>query len=139
MTPIDALSLSVFTLMLAFGQVMFKRVGLTLQGHGGAEALLLVVREPMLYLALVFYGGATLLWIWILSRVTLSQAYPWVALGMVVVPLLGWLMFGERVAPLFWLGVLLIIAGFGLTQYGASPSGHSAPVADPSSRLDGKD
>jgi len=120
MTPLDTGGLAVFTVMLACGQVMFKRVGLTLQGHSGLEAILLVMRDPWLYAALATYGTATLLWIWILSRVTLIQAYPWVAVGMVIVPLLGWLVFGERVAPLFWLGVVLIIVGFGLTQYAAA-------------------
>ncbi len=121
MTPFDTISLAVFTLMLAFGQVYFKSVGLILRGHSGMEAIALALRAPSLYLALFLYGGATLLWIWILSRVSLSQAYPWVAVGMVVVPLLGWLVFDERVAPVFWLGVAFIVVGVALTQYGAWP------------------
>jgi len=73
-------------------------------------------------LALILYAAATLLWIWILSRVNLSLAYPWVAVGMVIVPLLGWLVFGERVGSIFWLGVAFIVIGVGLTQYAASPA-----------------
>ena len=72
MTPFDTISLAVFTLMLAFGQVYFKSVGLILRGHSGMEAIALALRAPSLYLALFLYGGATLLWIWILSRVSLS-------------------------------------------------------------------
>lgn len=130
MTLLDAASLTAFTLILASGQVLFKRVGLSLQGHAGLEGLLTVLREPSLYLALATYGFATLLWIWILSRVTLIQAYPWVSLGTVVVPLLGWLIFGERVAPVFWVGVAFIILGVGLTQYGGATikSVHSIPT-----------
>ncbi len=129
MTPLDTGSLAIFSVMLACGQIMFKRVGLTLQGHSGLDAILLVVREPALYAALATYGGATLLWIWILSRVTLIQAYPWVAVGMVIVPLLGWLVFGERVAPIFWLGVVFMVVGVGLTQYAATSAqnSHAAP------------
>jgi drug/metabolite transporter (DMT)-like permease len=122
MTPLDTGSLAVFTLMLACGQVLFKRVGLSLQGHSGLEAILLMMREPLLYGAVVLYGTATLLWIWILSRVTLSQAYPWISIGMVIVPLLGWFVFGERVTPPFWLGVAFIVVGVGLTQYAAAPA-----------------
>jgi drug/metabolite transporter (DMT)-like permease len=121
MTRLDAISLAVFTTMLAFGQVCFKSVGLLLHGRSGIEAIALVLRAPSLYFALTLYGGATLLWIWILSRVTLSQAYPWVAIGMIIVPLLGWLVFGERVSPVFWLGVAFIVVGVGLTQYAARP------------------
>jgi drug/metabolite transporter (DMT)-like permease len=131
MTPLDTTSLAVFTVMLACGQVMFKRVGLSLQGHSGLEAILLVIREPLLYAALALYGFATLLWIWILSRVTLSQAYPWVSIGMVIVPLLGWLVFGERVTAPFWLGVVFIVVGVGLTQYaaGSASLSQAAPTA----------
>ncbi|HEY3910600.1 MAG TPA: SMR family transporter [Stellaceae bacterium] len=109
-----------FTFMLAGGQVLFKKLGLAVRGMPPAEALLTVLRDPVLYAALAFYGVATLLWIWILSRVPLSQAYPWVAVGMVVVPLLGWYLFGERIAPMFWIGTALIIAGLALIHYGNS-------------------
>src|SRR5689334_4135700 len=128
MTLLDTGSLLIFTVMLAGGQVMFKQVGLTLRGYSGLDAILLVMREPALYAALAMYGIATLLWIWILSRVTLTQAYRWVAVGMVIVPLLGWLVFGERVAPIFWLGVALIVVGVGLTQYATTvtPVSHLA-------------
>jgi drug/metabolite transporter (DMT)-like permease len=120
MSPLDTGSLAIFTLMLSCGQVMFKRVGLSLRDHSGLEAIMLVLRQPSLYLALAIYGTATVFWIWILSRVTLVQAYPWVAVGMVVVPILGWLVFGERVTPTFWLGVGFIVIGIGLTQYGSA-------------------
>ena len=137
MTLIDTASLTLFTVILACGQVMFKRVGLTLQGHSGLEGVLLVLREPSLYAALITYGAATLLWIWILSRVTLIQAYPWVSVGMVIVPLLGWFVYGERVAPIFWLGVAFIVAGIGLTQYAGAlpPAKHAAnDTAEPIAR-----
>ena len=111
-------SLAAFTLILAAGQVLFKKVGLAITGLPPAEALLGVLRDPVLYAALVFYGLATLLWIWILSRVPLSQAYPWVAVGIAVVPLLGWYFFGERITPVFWIGLALIVVGIMLVQYG---------------------
>ncbi len=120
MTLLDNGLLLMFTLMLSIGQVMFKRVGLGLRGHSGSDAILAVLSEPSLYLALSIYGAATLLWIFILSRVSLVQAYPWVAVGMIVVPLLGWFIFGERVTPMFWLGVAFVVVGVGLTQYGMS-------------------
>jgi drug/metabolite transporter (DMT)-like permease len=113
------ISLLIFTSMLAAGQVLFKRVGLTIQGLPPAQALTAVLSEPVLYAALALYGLATLLWIWILARVPLSQAYPWVAAGAFLVPLLGWWIFHERPAPIFWLGVALIVSGVFLTQYGS--------------------
>ena len=37
MTPVDTLSLTIFTVTLAFGQVCFKRVGLIVRGHSGLK------------------------------------------------------------------------------------------------------
>jgi multidrug transporter EmrE-like cation transporter len=56
--------------------------------------------------ALLLYGGSTILWVWILSRLPLRQAYPWVALGSIFVPLGVRLWFGEIVKPVFWLGAV---------------------------------
>lgn len=109
-----------FTVILAGGQVLFKKVALAIAGLAPAEALLVVVRSPMLYGALALYGLATLIWIWILTRVPLSQAYPWVAVGTAVVPFLGWYLFGERIGPVFWLGVALIIIGITFVQFGSA-------------------
>jgi drug/metabolite transporter (DMT)-like permease len=118
----DTLSCLIFTLMLAAGQVLFKHVGLSVRGLQPVEALLYTLRHPLLYAALTLYGAATLLWIWILSRVPLSKAYPWVALGTLIVPLLGWWLFHERPAPIFWLGVVIVVTGVFLTQYGSQAS-----------------
>jgi multidrug transporter EmrE-like cation transporter len=112
--------LAVFTTMLAAGQLLFKVVGLSIRGQSLADGLLAVVRQPALYAALFLYGFATCLWIWILSRVPLSMAYPWVAVGVALVPLLSWWLFDEQVTMTFWLGILLIIVGIIVTQYSVS-------------------
>lgn len=114
--------LALFAVSLAAGQGLFKRVGLIIRDQPFADVLFLMAREPALYAALVLYGFSTLLWIWILSRVSLMQAYPWVAVSMVIVTLIGWFAFGERVTPIFWLGVAFIIAGMLLTQLATRPS-----------------
>lgn len=116
------ISLACFTLMLAMGQLLFKRVGLTISGRPLGQGLLLLIRHPTLYAALTLYGAATVLWIWILSRVPLSRAYPWVALGVFIVPLIGWWVYGERVTPTFWMGVAAIVGGVILTQLGSQGS-----------------
>jgi drug/metabolite transporter (DMT)-like permease len=112
-------SLAVVMVALAAGQVLFKHVGLAMRGRPLLDGFLLMARQPALYTALAIYGLATLLWIWILSRLPLTQAYPWMAISMVIVPLLGWFVFGERVTPVFWLGMVLILVGLLLTQLAA--------------------
>jgi multidrug transporter EmrE-like cation transporter len=115
---INVAGLALITLTLSIGQVLFKKVGLSVQGVPVLDGLLIAARQPALYVGLTLYGGATLLWIWILSRVPLSQAYPWVAAGTAIVPFLGWYLYGERLSPVFWVGVALIMAGIVVIQYG---------------------
>jgi multidrug transporter EmrE-like cation transporter len=113
----NILSLAIFTAMLAVGQLLFKKVGLSISGQPLIEGLLMIARQPTLYVALTLYGMATALWIWILSRVPLAVAYPWVAVGVAIVPILGWWLFGERLNAIFWVGVGFVLVGIIITQY----------------------
>jgi len=115
----NMIGLAIFTVMLAAGQLLFKKAGLAMRGLPLRDGLLGLAQLPAFYAALVLYGVATLLWVWLLSRVTLMQAYPWVAAGVVIVPLLGAAVFGERVAASYWIGAALIVAGIVITQYAA--------------------
>jgi drug/metabolite transporter (DMT)-like permease len=101
---------------LSAGQFLFKRAGLAIQGRPLADAGWTLATLPSFYLALALYGVATVLWIYVLSRVPLVEAYPWIAGATVAVPLIGWLFSGEQVTPLFWVGMALIVAGLLLTQ-----------------------
>jgi drug/metabolite transporter (DMT)-like permease len=115
---VNLISLLVFALSLALGQVLFKKTALAMTGRPFLEGLLAVFGEPLLYLALALYGATTFLWIWILSRVPLTQAHPFVAGAMILVPLLSVLLLGEKVSYVFWIGIAFVMLGILLTQYG---------------------
>ncbi len=104
---------------LIAGQVIFKSLGVAILGQSLASVLLYLATSPRFYLAVGLYGTSTIVWIYVLSRVRLVEAYPWIAAVSVVVPLLGWLVFGERVTIWFWIGLLLVAAGLILTQIGS--------------------
>jgi drug/metabolite transporter (DMT)-like permease len=115
------LALLVFSFLLAGGQLLFKLAAQQVAGVPFGElAPKLAVNLP-LWIAVTLYAGSTILWVWILSRVPLSQAYPWAALGAIIVPLSATLFLGEIVRPQFWIGTCLIAVGILLTQFG---SGH---------------
>ncbi len=114
---INIAALLVFTLALAIGQLLFKHVGDALRGRPMAEAALALARQPALYAALAIYGLSTLLWIWILTRISLVQAYPWVAVGIIVVPIASRLVYHEAAGPMYWVGAALCAIGVVLTQY----------------------
>jgi drug/metabolite transporter (DMT)-like permease len=113
----NLIGLVIFTAMLAAGQLLFKKAGMSMRGLPLRDGLLNLAQVPTFYAAIVLYALSTFLWVWLLSRITLVQAYPWVATGVIIVPLLSMLIFGERVTSTYWLGATLIVAGTILTQY----------------------
>ncbi len=106
-----------FAVMLTAAQLLFKKTALAMAGRPFIEGLLAVALQPSLYIALAIYGVATFFWIWILSRVPLTQANPFLAVVIVLVPLTSVLFLGERVNFIFWVGAALVTAGVLVTQY----------------------
>ena len=78
------------------------------------SALVFLGKNIWFWLALTLYGLATILWIVILQQVPLSLAYPFVALGFIIVPLASWGIFKEPLDLYYVGGVALIIMGLGL-------------------------
>ncbi len=118
MPAMDNLWLTSFSIAMAAGQLLFKHAANAIAGRSRQEMAVGLLTTPSFWAALGVYGGATVLWVWILTRVPLSKAYPFAALGMILVPLASVLVYGERVGPLFWIGSLLVAAGMVLTQRG---------------------
>jgi drug/metabolite transporter (DMT)-like permease len=116
-TAVSLFALLIVNATVAVGQLLFKHLGLSIRGLPLADAAATLARQPELYAALALYGAATLLWIWILGRMPLMLAYPWVGVAAIVVPLLSSYFFSEQVGPLFWLGAALIALGIALTQW----------------------
>ena len=64
----------------------------------------------------VFFGGfiyflSLFIWFYVLSKVDLSFAYPFLALSYVLVLVLSWLVLGESISTLRIAGVLIISGG----------------------------
>ena len=96
-----------FPLLLSLGQILFKKAA-TVNGN---ENFLLSLMNMWMFAALVVYGGATMLWVWILKTTPLSTAYPFVALSFVVVPLAAMLVFHEPLGSKYFVGCGLLALG----------------------------
>jgi multidrug transporter EmrE-like cation transporter len=57
------------------------------------------------------YGLSAFLWLVVLSRLDLSYAYPFLALNLVLITLVSWIVLGEMIPTLRWLGLGLICLG----------------------------
>ncbi len=82
------------------------------------EAVLAFSRNPGIIGGLALYGVGTLLWLNVLARTELSQAYPFVGLGFVITAVLGYLIFHDTFGPSRLAGTLLVIIGICLVARG---------------------
>lgn len=75
------------------------------------ETLLSVFSMPLVWLGLACYGLSALFWLVILSRLDLSYAYLMLASMYVLIPLVSWLFLGERIPPMRWVGMVVVVLG----------------------------
>ncbi len=99
------------------GQLLLKS-GMTTVGRLGASILqqplqtaLTVASVPTIWLGLACYALGAVLWMVVLSRLDLSFAYPLLALSYILIPLLSYLILGENIPPLRWVGIAVIFIG----------------------------
>lgn len=101
-------------LLGAVGQVLMKlgtsRVSL-IDAEGLIRKLLQLFLQPYIAGGLLCYGVSAVLWIFAISRMQLSQAYPMVALGYVIVFILSVMLFKEDVSVHKIGGLILIVSG----------------------------
>lgn len=106
------------TLILASGQILFKTAADRLVlGQGPFALAVSFMTRPMIW-ALVLYGAATLLWVYLLHGLPLSRAYPFIGLVFAFVPLMSWLVFREGVDGRYFAGLALMLAGLYLISSG---------------------
>ena len=99
---------------LAAGQLLFKSTAVRLKGLPLAALLRNIAFLPSFYAACLIYAAATVLWVWILTKVPLSTAYPFVGLSFIVVALTSWLFFGEIPTVRGCIGMLMVAVGVAL-------------------------
>jgi len=98
----------------ATGQLMLKH-GMTgvaeIVNRDGGSVLLRAATAPWVIGGLAVFGISALAWLTTLSRVPLSVAYPFNALGLLIVVGSSVVVLHEKVSPLAWLGVLAVFGG----------------------------
>ena len=107
----------VAVIISVFGQVSLK-VAMNQVGAIDADSLVhpmetltRVFSTPLVWLGLGCYGISALLWLVVLSRLDLSYAYLLLASMYVLIPLVSWLFLGERIPPMRWVGMGVVVLG----------------------------
>ena len=98
--------------IMTFGQILFKQVAINYNKIGSLFDIRVI---GMLAIAGAMYVTASGLWVWALRYMEISKAYPFFALGFVLVPLVGAWVFSETLTLKYGVGVLFIFIGVVLT------------------------
>jgi drug/metabolite transporter (DMT)-like permease len=115
MAAVNVIILLLVSVMLgAFGQLSMKK-GLKNKPIQINELASLkvfnTVFEPNVFLGILLYIAATLIWLVVLSNAELSYAYPLIALGYIVTTVFSYIYLGENIVLYRWLGIILIVVG----------------------------
>lgn len=99
------------------GQLTLK-IGMTQVGRIGSDGLaeplqvaFRVITSPLVVGGLLLYVMGAGVWLMVLSRSALSFAYPILAIGYAITPILAWVVLGESVNGIRWLGIATICLG----------------------------
>jgi multidrug transporter EmrE-like cation transporter len=76
-----------------------------------ADNLKSLLSSPIVWGGLVLFGLSAVVWLFALSRASLSFAYPFAALSYVLIVLFSVLVLHEDVPVLRWIGVAFIVTG----------------------------
>jgi drug/metabolite transporter (DMT)-like permease len=119
MTSLNIIILVVYALGMSVGQILFKLSAQRANGETTGTFLTSLLGNGYFVIAVFVYGFLTVVWVWVLTRVPLSQAYPFVALAFVFTPAFSWLLFGEPLGLTYMLGLALILLGLGVLVWKA--------------------
>ena len=115
MRPVLLLGAAVFALSLSIGQVLLKiaaedvRRRLAISWFEAAQSVWLA-------LALLLYAVTTVLWLWLLTQLPLTRAYPFALLGAALVPIISSFVLHESIGWTYTLGMSLVICGVTVIQ-----------------------
>ncbi|MFF9321776.1 hypothetical protein ACF1BP_28765 [Streptomyces sp. NPDC014735] len=97
----------------AGGQIMLKHgmKGAAVAAHGGGSVVLRAATSPWVVLGLLVFAVSAVAWMTTLATVPLSIAYPFNALGYLLIVLAGATVLHERTSLWTWGGSLLVVVG----------------------------
>jgi drug/metabolite transporter (DMT)-like permease len=96
---------------MAGGQVLLKLGADHITSAGHQPMNLRAVFNPYLLAAAGIYAVTMFAWVWVLSAMHLSRAYPFLALAFIFTPLLAFIFLHEPITKSYLAGSALIVLG----------------------------
>jgi multidrug transporter EmrE-like cation transporter len=119
--------LILFSVLLSSGSQILLKFGMTSPQMREALAIeseplriiLTIATSPSIVMGLACFGFSAIVWLFVLSKMPVSTAYPFVSLGIVITVVAGRLIFGELISPVKIAGVCLIVIGVSAVAVGS--------------------
>ena len=117
--PIALVLFILFSVLLSSGSQVLLKFGMSAPAiravlENSDEPLrisIAIVSSPSILLGLTCFGLSAVVWLFVLSKIPLSTAYPFVALGIAITVVAGRVIFAEGISLMKFVGVALVIAG----------------------------
>lgn len=124
MTGFDFLAILASVFLAVVGQLLLKigmlRMGkLSFSFSNILQQYARILFDPFVIAGIVGFILSMLAWLYVLSRLQLSTAYPFVALNYVLILFASHFLLREAITPLKIMGVAVIMAGVYLVSRGA--------------------
>ncbi len=112
---IGSLALVLFSVVAAAGGQLLLKHGMQIATararHSGGSLVIAAATTPWVFLGLTVFAISAVAWLAVLSRVPLSLAYPFNALGYLVILTASIVVLHERANLWTWAGTSLVVAG----------------------------
>jgi multidrug transporter EmrE-like cation transporter len=108
---VASVALSAGSQVLLKGGMSAESIQIAIKNRDPAMIAFNVATSPLVLSGLGCFAFSLLLWLFILSQLPLSSAYPFVSLGIVLTALAGFTIFSEPISLTKAIGVGLIMSG----------------------------
>jgi uncharacterized membrane protein len=111
---------SLIAIFASIGQIFLKLgVASNISKIVTFNDLVIFLFRPYLLAGFSIYFLCAFLWLWVLTKIQLNIAYPFLSLTFVFVPLFSWIFIGEKLTLTYLTGTSLIFIGAYIIIYGA--------------------
>lgn len=111
------IALAIFSISLgAVGQFLLKlgvnkMGGLSFKREELASTVLKIATQPQIMIGILLFVMSMVIWLFVLSKMELSRAYPMVSISYVLVALLARVFLGETIPASRMVGIVIILLG----------------------------
>lgn len=111
------------TALSAFAQICLKygmshvTVVDAIQSGDSTKVAFAILLNTSIMGGLLLYGASAISWLFVLAKVEVSYAYPFVALGFILTMILGKVLLGDELSLARVLGTCVVVAGLAIVTH----------------------